>query len=102
MELRDDPQGLRDDPKPGWRLRDWTPPGCSVLLMVSQDCIYVADREVGGCIYGQRERESSRACEAERDEALWHSTSIARGESRGERAGRFVFARTASIRVHEI
>ena len=41
MELRDDPHELRDDPKPGWRLRDWTPPGCSVLLMVSQDCTYL-------------------------------------------------------------
>ena len=32
------PQELRDDPEPGWRLRDGTPPGSSVLLMVSRDC----------------------------------------------------------------
>ena len=27
-------QELRDDPEPGWRLIDGTPPGCSVLLII--------------------------------------------------------------------
>ena len=32
------PQELRDDPVPGWRLRDGTLPGCSALLMAGRDC----------------------------------------------------------------